>query len=58
MSNGEQKVKLEVGMIFNSLEELFEYYKMYGNETGFQIIKRTSNKKDDEELKFVSYSCA
>ncbi|KAK0580192.1 hypothetical protein LWI29_037745 [Acer saccharum] len=58
MSNGEQKVKLEVGMIFNSLEELFEYYKMYGNETGFQIIKRTSNKNDDGELKFVSFSCA
>ena len=31
---------------------------MYGNETGFQIIKRTSNKNDDRELKFVSFSCA
>ncbi|KAK2654384.1 hypothetical protein Ddye_014240 [Dipteronia dyeriana] len=58
MYNGEEKVKLEVGMVFNLVEELFEYYKMYGNEIGFQIIKRSSTKNDDGELKFVSYSCA
>ncbi|KAK2651534.1 hypothetical protein Ddye_011390 [Dipteronia dyeriana] len=58
MYSGEEKVKLEVGMVFNSVEELFEYYKMYGNEIGFQIIKISSTKNDDRELKFVSYSCA
>ncbi|KAK0600844.1 hypothetical protein LWI29_018890 [Acer saccharum] len=33
-----------VGMIFDSVENLFEYYKMYGKKHGFEVMKRTSQR--------------
>ncbi|CAL8991624.1 unnamed protein product [Prunus brigantina] len=41
-TNIKDKVKdPEVGAIFDSLEELAEYYKNYGKEKGFEVSKRT-----------------
>ncbi|KAK1574812.1 hypothetical protein Q3G72_000155 [Acer saccharum] len=46
------------GMIFDSMEELYEYYKMYGNKTRFQVIKRTARKGYDGELEYICLTCA
>ncbi|KAK3190296.1 hypothetical protein Dsin_029857 [Dipteronia sinensis] len=41
----------QIGKFYDSVECLFEYYKMYGKKMGFEVIKRTSNKGDDGELR-------
>lgn len=48
----------EVGMHFDSLESLFEYYKLYGKQEGFRVKKKTSRLSIDGKLKFVSLSCS
>ena len=45
-------------MVFNKARDLFEFYKMYGKIIGFEVIKRTSSKGDDGELKYVTFSCS
>ncbi|KAI5348707.1 hypothetical protein L3X38_001594 [Prunus dulcis] len=58
-TNMKDKVKdPEVGAIFDSLEELAEYYKNYGKEKGFEVSKRTSRKGDDGELKYLTLACS
>ncbi|KAH7542648.1 hypothetical protein FEM48_Zijuj02G0096400 [Ziziphus jujuba var. spinosa] len=50
--------KPKVGMLFDSIDELKEYYKMYGKKNRFEICKRTSSKEDDEELKYITFACS
>lgn len=58
-TNIKDKVKdPEVGAIFDSLEELAEYYKNYGKEKGFEVSKRTSSKGDGGELKYLTLACS
>ena len=41
----ENKIKVpEVGMTFDSLDELWEFYAKYGNDKGFPMKKRSSVK--------------
>ena len=47
---------LEVGMHFDSLDILFEYYKEYGKQEGFGIVKRASWSFGN--LRFVTLSCS
>ncbi|KAK3172177.1 hypothetical protein Dsin_033158 [Dipteronia sinensis] len=48
----------QIGKFYDSVECLFEYYKMYGKKMGFEVIKRTSNKGDDGELRYVTFAYA
>ncbi|KAH7546270.1 hypothetical protein FEM48_Zijuj01G0182400 [Ziziphus jujuba var. spinosa] len=48
----------EVGMHFDSLDSLFEYYKLFGKQEGFRVKKKTSRLSIDGKLKFVSLSCS
>ncbi|KAF5203682.1 hypothetical protein FRX31_006731 [Thalictrum thalictroides] len=37
--------KLETGMTFDTIDELFEYYVNYGNENEFPVKRRSSKKE-------------
>ncbi|XP_062114368.1 protein FAR-RED IMPAIRED RESPONSE 1-like [Humulus lupulus] len=50
-------VEPSIGMMFNSIDELLEYYRKYGNQLGFEVSIRSSTKGDDGELKYVSMAC-
>ncbi|KAH0972279.1 hypothetical protein GBA52_024435 [Prunus armeniaca] len=55
----EEKVQdPQVGMIFDSIDEVITYYKQYGRQSGFPVIKRSSTNGDDGNLKYVTISCA
>lgn len=41
----------KVGMLFNSIDDLIKYYKMYEKDISFEISKKMSGKWDDGELK-------
>ncbi|KAK9206151.1 hypothetical protein WN943_016424 [Citrus x changshan-huyou] len=57
-SNAEEIIEPKIGMVFDTTQDLFEFYKMYAKIMGFEIIKRTSSKGDDGELKYVTFSCS
>ncbi|KAK3217815.1 hypothetical protein Dsin_011785 [Dipteronia sinensis] len=49
----------QIGKVYDSIECLFDYYKIYGKKKmGFEVIKRTSNKGGDGELRYVTFACA
>lgn len=57
--NAKEKVEdPKVGMLFDSINELLEYYKMYGQEKGFGVSIRTSKKGSDGKLRYVTISCS
>ncbi|XP_024035677.1 protein FAR-RED IMPAIRED RESPONSE 1-like [Citrus clementina] len=46
-----------VGMCFNSPDEMFEYYKAYGQQEGFPVMRRSCKKGDDGNMRYVTFSC-
>ncbi|KAF5184761.1 hypothetical protein FRX31_025653 [Thalictrum thalictroides] len=46
------------GKMFDSSEDLFNYYVRYGNENGFLVKRRSSKKGDDGEVRWVMFACA
>ncbi|KAH9751515.1 protein FAR1-RELATED SEQUENCE [Citrus sinensis] len=56
--NAEEIIEPKIGMVLDTTQDLFEFYKMYAKIMGFEIIKRTSSKGDDGELKYVTFSCS
>ncbi|KAF5190418.1 hypothetical protein FRX31_019996 [Thalictrum thalictroides] len=55
----EEKISdLVEGKMFDSSEELFNYYVRYGNEQGFPVKRRSSKKGDDGEVRWVMFACA
>ncbi|XP_024161868.1 protein FAR-RED IMPAIRED RESPONSE 1-like [Rosa chinensis] len=48
----------EIGLVFDSIDELEKYYKSYGKGIGFEVCKRTSSKGDDGELKYITFTCS
>ncbi|KAF9600644.1 hypothetical protein IFM89_011227 [Coptis chinensis] len=54
----ENKLELNVGMSFDSVAELFEYYLKYGNENGFLVNKRSSRTDDNGEVRWVAFACS
>ncbi|XP_038707340.1 protein FAR-RED IMPAIRED RESPONSE 1-like [Tripterygium wilfordii] len=46
------------GMLFDREEEMFEFYKKYGEVNGFPVKRRTSNKDKDGLCKYVTFTCA
>ncbi|KAI3864027.1 hypothetical protein MKW98_031619 [Papaver atlanticum] len=56
-NHGDQIVEPKLGMMFESADELFEFYNNYAYKTGFFIKKRTC-KKENGVLVHVSYACS
>ncbi|CAK9156528.1 unnamed protein product [Ilex paraguariensis] len=57
--NVEEKLEEpKLGMVFNIVDEIMEYYIRYGNDLGSPIKRRTSSKGDDGELKYVTFACS
>ncbi|KAI3967530.1 hypothetical protein MKW92_009230 [Papaver armeniacum] len=54
---GDQIVEPKLGMMFESVDELFEFYNNYAYKTGFSIKRRTC-KKENGVLVHVSYTCS
>ena len=44
-------------MSFNSSDEMFEYYKAYGLQEEFPVMRRSYRKGDDRSLKYVTFTC-
>ncbi|KAH0988046.1 hypothetical protein GBA52_015223 [Prunus armeniaca] len=44
-------------MTFNNIDEIVVYYREYGKQLGIPVRKRTSQKGDEGELKYVTISC-
>lgn len=45
-------------MVFNNIYELIQYYREYGKQSGFRVMKRSSEKGNDGELRYVTLACA
>lgn len=55
---GEDKIEEpKVGMIFDTGDEVMEYYGKYGDQMGFQIRRRTCRKGDDGECVYLVFAC-
>ncbi|KAH9674899.1 protein FAR1-RELATED SEQUENCE [Citrus sinensis] len=50
-------VEPTVGMFFDSPDEMFEYYKGYGLQKGFPVMRRSCRKGDDGSLRYVTFTC-
>ncbi|KAH9727253.1 protein FAR1-RELATED SEQUENCE [Citrus sinensis] len=53
----ENVVAPTVGMSFDSPDEMFEYYKTYGLQEGFPVMRRSCRKGDDGSLRYVTFTC-
>ena len=47
----------KVGMYFNSPDEMFEYYKAYGQQEGFPVMRRSCKNGDDGSMRYVTFTC-
>ncbi|KAM1418356.1 hypothetical protein ACFXTO_022037 [Malus domestica] len=45
-------------MIFDNADQVATYYKTYGRQSGFLVIKRSSTKGDDGKLRYITMCCA
>lgn len=50
--------KSQVGMVFDSIDDLMKYYIKYGNEKRFPVKKRSSAKGDDGQVRWVAVACS
>jgi hypothetical protein len=48
----------EVGMTFDTENDVREYHKNYGKAKGFGVTKRSSNKDENGELRYLTLSCS
>ncbi|KAH9705402.1 protein FAR1-RELATED SEQUENCE [Citrus sinensis] len=53
----ENVVEPTVRMSFDSPDEMFEYYKTYGLQEGFLVMRRSCRKRDDGSLRYVTFTC-
>ena len=44
-------------MFFSSADEMFEYYKAYGIQEGFPVMRRSCRKGDDGSIRYVTFTC-
>ncbi|XP_057512798.1 protein FAR1-RELATED SEQUENCE 6-like [Actinidia eriantha] len=57
--NEEEKVGTpQVGMVFDSIDEVRDFYKKYAYNHGFGIITRSTKTDDDGNIKYYTISCA
>lgn len=50
-------IEPKIGMEFDTIDELYAYYKSYGKQEGFGISKRTSSKKGAEQARYMTIVC-
>ncbi|XBH97719.1 hypothetical protein VPH35_127351 [Triticum aestivum] len=48
----------EVGMSFGTETEVREYYNTYAKAKGFGVTRRSSNRDDNGQLKYLTFSCS
>ncbi|XP_042960040.1 protein FAR-RED IMPAIRED RESPONSE 1-like [Carya illinoinensis] len=46
------------GMFFKTEQELIDYYKQYGKQTGFKIMTQRSRREKDGSVRYVTIGCA
>ncbi|GKC54438.1 FAR-RED impaired response 1-like protein [Tanacetum coccineum] len=47
-----------VGMTFDTIEELYDFYATYGKKMGFGVFKRSSQKSEtDDDTRYVTFAC-
>ena len=51
-----EKYESTLSMLFDSNEEMFEFYKAYGKREGFLMKKLTSKKGSNGTVKYATYS--
>ncbi|XP_026429224.1 protein FAR1-RELATED SEQUENCE 8-like [Papaver somniferum] len=56
-NHDDQTVEPKLGMRFENVDELFEFYNNYAYKTGFSIKKRTCKKENGVPV-HVSYTCS
>ncbi|KAF9626422.1 hypothetical protein IFM89_033241 [Coptis chinensis] len=49
--------KPEVGMTFDTVDDILEYYRKYGNEKGFSVKIRSSRKDDNGVTRYITLMC-
>lgn len=47
----------KVGMLFNSIDEVNDFYLRYGKKMGFAVCRRSCRKGDDGEVRYVTVTC-
>ena len=52
----EKVVEPTVGMPFDSSDEMFEYYKAFGIQEGFPVMRKSCRKGDDGSLRYVTFT--
>jgi hypothetical protein len=48
----------ELGMTFEGVDDVQEYYSNYAKSKGFGVTRRSSHTDDDGELKYLTLSCS
>jgi hypothetical protein len=48
----------ELGMTFDTENDVREYYKNYAKAKGFGVTRRSSNRDEKGELKYLTLSCS
>ncbi|XP_031253903.1 protein FAR1-RELATED SEQUENCE 5-like [Pistacia vera] len=54
----EEEWEPKPGMIFDSLDNLVQHYKSYGNKMGFEVIIQSSKKGYDGEVTNAALACS
>ena len=44
-------------MAFDSVDDMFTYYKEYGKRKGFPVLRRSSRKGWDGNVRYVTFTC-
>ncbi|XP_024039631.1 protein FAR1-RELATED SEQUENCE 5-like [Citrus clementina] len=52
-----EKFEPTFGMLFDSYEEMFKFYKAYSRQEGFPVNKLTSKKGSDGTVKYATFAC-
>ena len=52
-----EKYEPTLRMLFDSHEEMWQFYKVYGKQEGFSVKKLTSKKGSDGIIRYATYAC-
>ncbi|KAH7663258.1 FHY3/FAR1 family protein [Dioscorea alata] len=52
-----ERITPKAGMVFNSEEEVYDFYVKYAQQEGFGITKRTTKSEDGRKLKYYALAC-
>ncbi|KAI3845295.1 hypothetical protein MKW98_009361 [Papaver atlanticum] len=50
-------IEPKVGTMFNSVDEIYDFFRNYGYHMGFPVKKRTTKKSIDGILRYVTFTC-